>query len=173
MSARAGSSAHETIKVTGEQATHDNAERHQDVREGEDSKTNLGLKEEDEGADPADGPIVGSALLLHKDVLDDGRLGDADAVELLRKVRSNDRSRRSAGLNGRSPRIPSGARALAYLSMPDAGSDAVGVVEVGRAALLEIPSRQVLLLVRERRRVGDSHLRVGESPSRGYVKEDG
>jgi hypothetical protein len=63
--------------------THDEAERHQRVREGEDAEADLRLEQEDEGADPADGTVVGSALLLDKDVVNTlGCLGDGDGCAL-------------------------------------------------------------------------------------------
>lgn len=63
--------------------TYDDAEGHEDVGQTEDTETDLCLQEEDEGANPADGAVVGTAFLLDEDILDDGRLGDADTVELL------------------------------------------------------------------------------------------
>lgn len=54
-------------------------------KEGPTSETDLGLEQEDQGSEPADSSVVRTTLLLDKNVLDDGSLGDSGAVEALQQ----------------------------------------------------------------------------------------
>lgn len=78
--------------------THDEAERHQRIREGQNAEADLRLEQQDEGANPADGTVVGPALLLDKDVVDAvGGLGNGDGCALWAGPGENRLARRAAG----------------------------------------------------------------------------
>lgn len=106
--------------------------------ERQDTEADLRLEQQDEGTDPADGAVVGAALLLDEDVLGDGRLGDTDTVELLLGGRKGSRVSQGRSLDDcarAATEERSGGKRGADLAVPDAGARA-RVLGFDDAALL-------------------------------------